>query len=73
MCGIAGYVGLGNEAGTRFLETSIDRLKHRGPDGNGVWRTGEAPVGLSHVRLSIIDLSESAAQPMLSDSGCVIM
>ena len=72
MCGIAGYVGFGNDAGNRFLSSSIEQLKHRGPDGNGSWQGKNEPVGLSHLRLSIIDLSASAAQPMLSDSGCVI-
>ena len=72
MCGIAGYVGLGNEAGNRFLHSSIEQLRHRGPDGNGSWQGKNEPVGLSHVRLSIIDLTAAAAQPMRADSGCVI-
>ena len=72
MCGIAGYAGLGQELGIKYLCSSLDLLKHRGPDGNSAWRAEDAPVGLCHVRLSIIDLSPSGAQPMRADSGCVI-
>ena len=72
MCGIAGYAGLGQALGIKYLCSSLDLLKHRGPDGNSAWRAEDAPVGLCHVRLSIIDLSPSGAQPMRADSGCVI-
>ncbi len=65
MCGIAGQVardGAGVDEG--ILRAMIATLAHRGPDGEGVWL---APgVGLAHRRLSILDLSESAAQPMIS-------
>lgn len=41
----------------------------RGPDGSGVWLNNEGRVGLAHKRLSIIDLSNAAAQPMVSADG----
>jgi asparagine synthase (glutamine-hydrolysing) len=43
-----------------------DCLRHRGPDGEGVW--GEEGVALSHRRLAILDLSEGAHQPMRFDA-----
>jgi len=46
-----------------------DTMIHRGPDGSGTWVSGNARVGMSHRRLSIIDLSEAAGQPMHDASG----
>ena len=39
-------------------------LQHRGPDGEGYWINEEQTLGFAHRRLSIIDLSAEAAQPM---------
>jgi asparagine synthase (glutamine-hydrolysing) len=61
MCGIAGYVGNFN---ADVLKKMTDKIAHRGPDGSGHWLCAQA--GLGHRRLSIIDLSENAAQPMSS-------
>ena len=67
MCGIAGIIGpvLAEDAGT--VRAMIAMLAHRGPNGRAV--TGFAGATLGHSRLSIIDLSERAAQPMLSPDG----
>jgi asparagine synthase (glutamine-hydrolysing) len=73
MCGISGYLsGAGPRPdGRRRLETMRHAIRHRGPDGHGEWLSDDLKVGLSHARLSIIDVV-TGAQPMLSGSGCVI-
>ncbi len=62
MCGIAGYFG---EGSTDILQQMQQSLQHRGPDASGVLVRGK--VGLAHRRLSILDVSERGAQPMVSD------
>ncbi len=73
MCGIAGFVSAGAAPATAELEARLWRmialLRHRGPDDEGVWTDGSA--GLAHARLSIIDLSPAAHQPMASADGSV--
>ncbi len=70
MCGV---VGLFSFAGPPVIEHSIramsDRVVHRGPDGHGLWLSADGRIGLGHRRLSIIDLSAAAAQPMASLDG----
>ncbi|MBU3889578.1 asparagine synthase (glutamine-hydrolyzing) [Methylosinus sporium] len=63
MCGIAGFLGIDEE---RLLGDMSQLIAHRGPDGAGQWSDRDAMVGLAHRRLSIIDTSDGAAQPMLS-------
>lgn len=65
MCGIAGILSLDVENVSRQrLQNMTDAISHRGPDGNGFWNNALGTVGLGHRRLSIIDLSAAAAQPM---------
>jgi asparagine synthase (glutamine-hydrolysing) len=44
-------------------------MTHRGPDGAGLWISEDRNVGLGHRRLSIIDLSDAASQPMCNEDG----
>src|SRR5215204_2192968 len=68
MCGIAGIVGLKDkEAADKKIRRMAESLKHRGPDATGVFVDDE--IALGHLRLSIIDLSESANQPFFDDSN----
>ena len=61
MCGIAGWFGQSMACDAASL---IAALRHRGPDGEGLWQDPEGHAGLVHTRLAIIDLSETGAQPM---------
>ena len=75
MCGIAGIVSLNNEKIhdlDRKLEAMGKLIAHRGPDDNNIWQNKNGTVGFAHRRLSIIDLSAQAAQPMIADNGSVI-
>ncbi|MGY1644532.1 N-acetylglutaminylglutamine amidotransferase [Geodermatophilus sp. SYSU D00703] len=64
MCGLAGELRLdGGRADVAVLDRMTACQARRGPDGNGLWARG--PVALGHRRLSIIDLSERGAQPMV--------
>jgi asparagine synthase (glutamine-hydrolysing) len=72
VCGIAGEVVVGSGAPNgEALARMLNALRHRGPDGEGVFiKDG---VALGHRRLTIIDLSDLSAQPMIDpDTGCAI-
>ncbi len=65
MCGIAGIITRDQKfIRPALLENMCTALAHRGPDGRNTWSNLSNTVGLSHTRLSIIDLSDAAAQPM---------
>lgn len=66
MCGIAGFVDFKKYTADEVLTRMTDIIRHRGPDGDGHYidKTPEAIVGLGHRRLSVIDLSNAASQPM---------
>lgn len=72
MCGICGILSLG-AAPVRCaeLEGMCQCMTHRGPDDRGTWL--EEGVGLGHTRLSIIDLSSAAHQPMTNDDASVVL
>jgi len=72
MCGLVGMLLFGSqETGIPqgLLAAMRDSLSHRGPDHAGIWVSADERVGLAHRRLSIIDLSSSANQPMAIDDG----
>lgn len=70
MCGIAGVYHF-NETRVDVQKAQLmcDVMAHRGPDGEGAWSDKSNHIRLLHRRLSIIDLSDAAAQPMLSDDS----
>ncbi len=69
MCGIAGYISLNNSIKPIQLKKATGLLQHRGPDAEGFYFSDDETVGLGHRRLSILDLSASANQPMFSADG----
>lgn len=72
MCGFAGVL---RTDGQSVVAGTVSRMgvsiSHRGPDSDGLWVDG--PVGLAHRRLSIIDLTPSAHQPMASQDGDLVI
>ena len=75
MCGITGYwTRRGDPAAwLRDLGASVEALRNRGPDDNGVWVRPGGRVALGHTRLSILDLSPLGHQPMRSADGALSM
>ncbi|MFY7667993.1 MAG: asparagine synthase (glutamine-hydrolyzing) [Crocinitomicaceae bacterium] len=69
MCGIAGILSKSNPVQIRELKKMTDIIHHRGPDGDGHWINEMGNVGFGHRRLSIIDLSNYASQPMHFGNG----
>jgi asparagine synthase (glutamine-hydrolysing) len=68
MCGIFGVFGFRNNS-LEKARAALTSLTHRGPDQSGEWY--EPEIYLGHRRLSIIDLSENAKQPMVDHDNSV--
>ncbi|MBT5646665.1 MAG: asparagine synthase (glutamine-hydrolyzing), partial [Rhodospirillaceae bacterium] len=76
MCGIAGlfaYDGSAAPVDRDALRRMNDAMIARGPDGEGIWVADNSRTGFAHRRLSIIDLSDSGAQPMEMDGGRLVI
>lgn len=76
MCGIAGiygyhYAALAVERAE--LRRIRDHMVARGPDGAGEWYSADGRLALGHRRLSIIDLSQRAVQPMQNADGNLVV
>src|SRR6266516_5228801 len=72
MCGIVGSLHpQGRTASADVIVRMRDRMAHRGPDGCGLWSSSDRRCRLGHRRLSIIDLSDAAAQPMTNHDQTV--
>ncbi len=74
MCGIAGYISINNTISPKQLKEASLLMKHRGPNAEGFYFAENDTVGLAHRRLSILDLSTAANQPMFSADGryCIV-
>ena len=75
VCGLAGV--LLSERKSIPISDLVDdmaaTLAHRGPDSGGNWVDTANGIGLSHRRLSIVDLSEHGQQPMMSQNGRYVL
>jgi asparagine synthase (glutamine-hydrolysing) len=69
MCGIAGIVNIALPPTSAEINAMIAGIAYRGPDGAGEVCLESDGVALGHRRLKIIDLSEAANQPMVSENG----
>jgi asparagine synthase (glutamine-hydrolysing) len=66
MCGICGVWGNG---GQEIVETMVSSMRHRGPDDRGTYAGAKMAIGMA--RLSVLDLSAAAHQPMSNPDGTV--
>jgi asparagine synthase (glutamine-hydrolysing) len=72
MCGITGCYQQAD--GQQLVDIMTDRIAHRGPDATGTWKHEDSRVSvhLGHLRLSIIDLSDAANQPLTKDGLTIV-
>src|SRR5919108_4249599 len=68
MCGVAAVLDPAGPTGSDAAQRMVDALRHRGPDGDAIRRSG--PVTFAHTRLAIIDV-EGGDQPLHSEDGRV--
>src|SRR6202795_4201870 len=76
MCGVNGIFAYHSASGAPDedeLLATRDAMRARGPDGSGAWWSADRRCGLGHRRLSILDLSDRASQPMASDDGRLVV
>lgn len=71
MCGIAGIIRKTELVRRAEIETMCSLLQERGPDHQDVYLRDN--VGIGHTRLSVIDLSTNAHQPMLNEDSSIVV
>ena len=74
MCGITGFIDFTNQSTRQTASKMADTMAHRGPDGQQEFfeQANDFQIGLGHRRLSVIDLSQEAAQPMFYDKWVIV-
>ena len=78
MCGICGFIVPQKDSAKNWidiLKRMEDRIAHRGPDASGhtIFETENQIIGFGHRRLSIIDLSQNANQPLGNEDNTIIV
>jgi asparagine synthase (glutamine-hydrolysing) len=71
MCGVVGVFGPSASQMTDGVKAALKAIEYRGPDGKGIYESPDGKCVLGHVRLSILDLSEAASQPMCKDESAL--
>lgn len=71
MCGILGIANTNGltDVDREWIPLGLDAIKHRGPDDTGEWVSPTSKIAFGHKRLSVIDLSIRAHQPMHSQDS----
>jgi asparagine synthase (glutamine-hydrolysing) len=74
MCGIVGFCDFTKKSSEENLKNMLESLTHRGPDDNGhlYEQSHDYCIGMGHRRLSIIDLSGHARQPMSTSDLSIV-
>lgn len=74
MCGIAGHISFQRPPEAAAVAEMVRRIRHRGPDDQGLWTSPKGQCVLGHARLSVIDLSPQGHQPMLDPEtgNCIV-
>ena len=67
MCGISGFYSKNLSTFNNVIIKMNSTLKHRGPERSRVWQDNNSGIVFGHQRLSILDLSSMASQPMQSE------
>jgi asparagine synthase (glutamine-hydrolysing) len=76
MCGFSGFITTDDRVWTQAeatVKNMASAIQHRGPDAAGAWYDASFGIALGFRRLSILDLSNSGHQPMVSSSGRFVM
>jgi asparagine synthase (glutamine-hydrolysing) len=76
MCGLAGFFSnVGPERTRNTVATMLEVQRHRGPDNTGIWSGAVCgmDIGVGLTRLKILDLSDAANQPMVSEDGRYVL
>ena len=73
MCGISGFYSKNSSTFNNVILKMNSTLIHRGPERSKVWQDKNSGIVFGHQRLSILDLSKAGDQPMISNSGRLVI
>ena len=71
ICGILHFEGSSQPVNEDLLRTMTEKIRHRGPDSDGIYLSPQKNLGFGFRRLAIVDLSPAGNQPMCNEDGTV--